>query len=269
MALTEKQVAFRENRVTASFAPYLMKGDETKILNEWRRIVGDPNYVPDDLSNNWAVQFGVYIESFAIDWHERKTGQALTERGLSISHPDKPYIGATLDCFRDSDRTVIDCKAPGMWRKVDDVLAQYPAQLVIQRGCMNANKQSLLVVHGGSEPVEHPIETTPEYEAEVWTRMDFFWQCVESLQPPVALPAVAAPIPVAKLRKLDMSGSNSWTEQATHWLANKEAAKTFEAAAKELKALGEQDVGEATGAGIVCKRNAAGSLSITKTKEGK
>ena len=44
MALTAEQQKHREDKITASFLPYLMAGDEKKILTEWQRIVGDPNY---------------------------------------------------------------------------------------------------------------------------------------------------------------------------------------------------------------------------------
>ena len=63
-----------------------------------------------------------------------------------------------------------------------------------------------------------------------------------------------------------MSESNLWASAALDWLANKDAAKTFEKAAKSLKALIEPDVGKATGHGIVIKRSKAGSLTISAEK---
>ena len=62
--LTAEQHKARDGKVTASFLPKLMSGDETAILNEWRRLVGDPAYVPLDLDNVWAPSFGSYIEPF-------------------------------------------------------------------------------------------------------------------------------------------------------------------------------------------------------------
>ena len=264
MALTAEQQKHREDKITASFLPYLMAGDEKKILTEWQRIVGDPNYAPEDLSEIWAVQFGSWIEPFALDWHQHKTGRALIRRGEFIKHPSREFFGCTLDAYREDDKAVIDCKAPGQWRKLDDVIQHYTPQMVGQAACMKTAKAALLIVHGGSEPVEYPIEWTKEYEAELWNRVDEFQACVESLTPPVSLPAVAAPVKAIKI--VDMSESNVWGNYAAVWLRAKDEAEQFNLAVKELKNLVPADAMKATGHGIVASRNKGGALSIKAEK---
>jgi len=265
MLTAEQQRLRKDFAITASVVPYLMAGDETKIALEWMRAVEHPDYVPEDLSNSWPVQFGSYIEDFSISWHARKTGQLLTRRGEVIAHPEMPYLGCTLDCYRESDATVIDCKAPGRWRNLDDVLNFYPGQLVVQRACVKAKRAALLVVHGGDEPREHEVVWDDAYEREVFLRIEWFWACVESLQPPGPLPMAKAPVPA--VRDVDMQNSNSWASFAANWLKNKPAAEVYAEAAKQLKQLVEPDVRRAYGHGVQAKRARNGAITLSETRQ--
>jgi len=260
MALSATQHAARENKIGASFAPYLLAGDADKILQEWKRLVGAPDYEAENLEDVWAVQLGSYLESFALDWHQRRTGRVLTRRGESVPHPVRSYVAATLDCFREDDRCVIDCKVIGGWRRIDDACAFYTPQMIVQAGCVEAQAAALLIVHGGAEPAEYPITWDADYEAEVWRRIDNFYRAVCDLAPPVEMPAIAAPVPA--VREADLSRSNAWVSAATEWLGNRAAAKTFSAAEKSLKALVEPDVKRAFGGGIEAIKNKAGAISI-------
>lgn len=260
MTLTPAQLAARDGRVTASFAPALLAGDHTKILREWHRLVGSPDLEEDDLADVWAVQFGSYIETFALDWHERKTGNALVRRGEVAVNPQLPHVCCTLDAYRDLDDRVIDCKAIGAWHKIEDACSFYLPQIVVQRACVGASSGSLLIVHGGAEPQEYPLDIPDDYEAEVWARIAWFWQQVQDLTPPVEMPAVAAPVPA--VREYDMSGSNAWASAAGQWLDNRDAAKAFGRAEKELKALVEPDAKRCFGYGVRIDRAKNGALSI-------
>jgi hypothetical protein len=264
MPLTAEQHARRDGKVGASFAPHLMAGDQNKMVQEWMRLVGHPDYAPEDLSRNWPVQFGSFIEPFALDWHVMKTGKLLTHLGEWVSHPELPHVGATLDAYRPDDATVIDCKAPGAHRRLDDVLAFYPSQLVVQRACMKADAAALLIVHGGAEPTEYTVTWDEDYEREVWARVAWFWNCVETLQPPGPLPKAKDPVSAARI--VDMNGNNEWGFFARQWLVNKQAATDFNAASKTLKSLMEPDVSKAFGHGIQATRARNGAITI---KEGR
>lgn len=259
MALTPEQQARRAGKVTASFIPALMAGNEQAMLREWQRIIEHPDYVEDDLSANWSVQLGIFAEPFILDWHERKTGP-LTRRGEWVPHPEMPFVGATLDAYRASDRTVIDAKAPGGWRKLDDVLAYYTGQSIVQRACTKADKAALLVMHGAAEPVEYVLEWPEQYEVSVWERIHWFWDRCESLQAPCAIPAVAGAMPA--MRVVTMEGNNEWAANAADWLANRDAAARFADAAKTLKAMLEPDVKQAKGHGVMASRARNGAITI-------
>lgn len=268
MALTPAQLALRENKITASFLPALMKGDDAAIYNKWLELIGDPKWVPEDLSENWQVLVGEILEEPAIKWHERKTGQALTRRGEVVVHPRRPYFCCTLDCFREADQSVIDAKACGSFMDVDTIIKYYTPQLVGQKGCTTASRAAILLCHGFADPRELELEITPEYEALVWKRVDAFQQCVEHLTPPVPMPEV---VPPEKWRTVNLDSAadfdaHNWSADMLlafgDWLANKDAAKRFEESKETVKALLPADVGTVLGGGCVVKRDRRNAVTI-------
>jgi len=88
-----------------------------------------------------------------------------------------------------------------------------------------------------------------------------FMEHVRNLTPPVRRePAV---VPVFEATKtIDMSANQMWQALASNWIELKPLEQKFKRFDKDLKALVPEDVKLAHGAGIVCKRNKAGSLSI-------
>jgi hypothetical protein len=277
MALTAEQLARREGKITASFLPQLMAGDREAIHQKWLELVGDPNWQPEDLSNNRPVQFGSFIETFALDWHERKTQCELTRRGEVVDHPTRPYVCATLDAYRAADRCVIDAKANGAWMRLDEVLAFYTPQLLVQKGCVQSDNASLLIVHGGGEPTEYPITIDPEYERTVWERIDQFWQCVEMMMPPVETMKLQPLTPPEQWRSFDLdqedqlAACNNWApdmmDQLAVWSQTSQQAKDNEAACKLIKQLLPEDCGKVTWAGLIVQRNRARAVSIKRRKE--
>lgn len=261
--LTEEQWAKREGHITASFLPYLMAGDEKRMVAEWMRLVDHPDYVREDLSTFWAPSLGSYLEPFMLDWHERKTAQPLTRRGEWIEHPQFPYVGCTLDAFRESDHCVVDCKVLSRWTNLDEQRAFYTPQLLVQCRSMRAQLASLLIVYGGEEPQEYPAGWDQEYERAVWERVQWFWARVESLQAPCALPVVKGSVPAVKAYDMMATASaNAWGSWAAQWLGNRDGAALFNESATELKHLVPPDAVKAYGAGLQVSRSKAGALTI-------
>lgn len=246
--------------VRGSFFPPLMAANMSAIQNEFFRLTDHPDYKPPDFSHNWPVIAGIALETPALDHWEWKTGHVLTRRQEWVRHPDLDYVGVTLDSWRKHDDTVVDVKAIGSWRTIDDARSYYAAQMVAQRACTRAKAAALLIVHGGSEPVEYECTWPPEYERQVWERVEWFWQRVKTNQPPVPIPEVKAPVPPVKT--VDMTGNNRWAHEANSWLRTKAAAASFQAASRLLKEMVEEDVKIAHGHGIQITRNRIGSLTI-------
>lgn len=258
----------RENCVTASFVPNLMAGDETEIYLEWQRLVGDPEYVPKDLSRNWAVQHGVREEQPALDWHEISTGEKLIRRGEFVLHPTLDYVSATIDSYRVKDDCVVEFKAIGGWQKLADVIAHYAPQVYVQRACAQASRGVLLIEHGGAEPQEYEIEFDAGYEEQIFERIEEFWSYVCDLTPPVVFPPK---VPPEKMRTIDLDYENpNWgSEMRTlleKWDRKKDDADAFAEATDSIKKLLPIDVGKLTCGGLAIARNRANAVSIRRAR---
>jgi hypothetical protein len=259
MTLTPEQLAKRGDRVSASFVPYLIAGKEDRIRSEWCKLVGYPGVIEPQF-DPWRSKYADAIEPLALDHHEEKTGLALIRRREVVVHPVRDYVCCTLDSYRAEDGCVIDCKAWVTWQKIEYICSFLTPQMIVQKACVGASAAALLIVHGGTEPVEYPISWEPEYEAQVWERVEWFWSCVQSLTPPVALPTIEPP--VIAVKTYDMKTSNAWSEQAAIWLRDKDAAKSFDKASAEIKTLAPADAKRAFGHGIEITKAKNGAMTI-------
>jgi len=269
MTLTVSQRAQRENKITASFLPALMAGDDEAIRSKYLELIGDPAWRPEDVSRNWPIQFGSFIEGFALDWHQAKILEPLIRRGEVVDHPTRPYFCCTLDAWRQSDHAVIDCKSVGAWRRLDEALPDLTAQLVGQQGCTGAAATKLLVVHGGGEPQEIDIQIDPGYAAEVWRRVDLFQRYVETLTPPV-IAELDPVVPPEHWRTLnfnneaDRAGCNfakEMIEALDTWALTKAAAGQHDDAKETIKVLLPADVGKVLWSRTVVQRSRSGSVT--------
>jgi hypothetical protein len=270
MALSAVQRRLREGKITASFLPSLMAGDESAIHNKWLELIGDPRFVPEDFEDNWPVQFGSFIEGFALDWHARKTGWPLVRRGEVVQHPTRDNFCCTLDGFREHDRCALDCKAVNAFTPVDDTVAFYTSQMIGQRACLVCDKVAILLVHGGGEPQEIPLQIDPDYEGQVWQRVDQFWRCVESLTPPVHL-NLKRVVPPEQWRSIDFDADGekpNWAADMAPllqiWLETEAGHKRCEESKAKIKELLPDDVGKLFAGDALVSRNRAGAVSIKR-----
>ena len=263
--LSPDQIRKRIGKLTASRVACLMTGDAEKITNLWRELVGDPSFVEEDLSDVWAVQLGATTEKLNLDWYEKRTGKPLSRRGDVALHPNYPWAAATLDGFDDAMFAPVECKHVGGFEPSEKIIERYMPQMHWQMIVTGTTKCVFSVIAGAREPVIEVIELNQAYADELLRRACAFMICVESMLPPCALPAVAAPVKAEIIH--NMTGNNEWGAFAATWLSNKQAAKDHAAADKAIKALVPPDAIKAFGNGITVSRNKAGSLSIKEKAE--
>jgi hypothetical protein len=272
MALTAEQLRLREGKITASFLPQLMAGDAPAIYAKWLELIGDPAWEPEDNTNNWPMHFGSFVESFALDWHQRRTGRALVRRGEVVDHPSWPGIACTLDAFRADDRCAIDVKCCGAFQAINDICNYYSPQLICQRACTAADRVAILLVHGGAEPIEIPVDIDRDYETAVWQRVREFQHCVENLTPPVTLD-IKRIVPPEQWRAVDLNRDSeqyNWSGEMipllVTWADTEAHAKQNAEAKEKIKVLLPDDVGHVTYAGLIIARNRAGAVSIKRAR---
>ncbi len=263
MSLSAAQLEARDGKLTASRVACLMTGDEAKILNLWRLMIGDPEAVEEDLSDVWPVQLGVCTEPLNLAWYARKMGP-LFRQGEVVVHPTSDWAACTLDAWDPALIGPVEAKHVGGHEPLSRIIERYAPQLAWQMIVTGAGRSALTVIEGTNPPVVEIVDRDDAYAQELWGRACTFMECVWSLRPPVALEAVQAPVKAERI--VDMAGSNSWASEAAVWLANREAKDLALGAEKALKGMVPADAARCHGFGVVISRNKAGSLSLREIK---
>lgn len=264
MSLSAAQLSARDGRLTASRVGALMTGDAEKIMLLWQEMVGDPAFVPDDLSGVWPVQLGIATEPLNLSWYTRKTGRSLTRVGEIVIHPRADWAAATLDAWDAALPGPVEAKHVGGREPLATVIARYQPQIHWQMIVTEARQAAFTIIEGANEPVVENVALDDRYATELWSRAEAFMACVWSLTPPVALAAVEAPVKAERI--IDMTGKNEWASEAVAWLENAPAKKLAEAAEKAIKAMVPSDAARVFGHGIVVSRDKAGRLALRESK---
>lgn len=240
-----------------------MTGNEADILRLWQEMIGDPAFVPEDLSGVWPVQLGSHTESLNLDWFERKHGP-ISRRGDVVTH-ENGWAAATLDGWSDLHGCPVECKHVGGREPLETIVARYQPQMHWQMLVTGTTRCALSVISAANEPTVDFIDMDDEYARELWRRGIAFMQCVWALTPPIVEQAVAAPVKPEK--SYDYSKNNHWCSEAVTFLTTRAAAKDFAAAEKALKSLVPADAIRVNGGGIECKRDRAGRLSLRELSQ--
>lgn len=256
--LTPEQIKAREGLLTASRIGVLMGGDPVEVLDLWRELVGDPSYVPEDLTWVWPVQLGSHTEQLNLDWFSHTHGP-VSRRGEVVKHANG-WAACTLDGWADEYGCPIECKHTGGREKIDILVERYSAQMHWQMLLTNAEQCAFSVIMAANPPTVDFIPRDDLYARLLMERATQFMHCVHTLTPPVVLPA--APAPVKAERVYDMTGNNAWAAEAATWLTTRQARRDNEAADKALKQLVPADAACCSGYGISAMRDRAGRLSL-------
>jgi hypothetical protein len=261
--LTAEQHRLREGKLTASQVAALMSGDADKILNLWKLHIGDPSYVDPDLSEVWPVRLGETTETLNLEWYARKHGAISRVGEVVTGNPD--WMACTLDAWDTKRGCPVECKHVGGREPLETIIARYAPQTTWQMMVTKAEECALSVIMGANEPIVEYLPLDSAYAAELMKRSEQFMACVESLTPPVFLPAVTAPVVAAKIYPMD--GNAEWKALAERWVQSYGAAQIAKEVETKLKALVPADAAKATGCGITITRNRAGSLALREDKK--
>lgn len=262
LGLSPVERGARSDGIGGSDAKFIMEG---KWYQLWLLKTGRAD--PDDLSEVLAVQMGLYTEALNLLWFERKTGQQVIRRGELCIHPHLSFMRATLDGATRDPATVVQAKWCGARSKIEEVEQRYMPQVHHEMITAGYDFAYLSVLTGWPSYELIEIRRDEDYAEKLLDREMAFWSHVESDTPPPDAPSISAPTKVSAWRSVDMRSSNAWTEHAGIWCDTIAASRRCEKAAKELRAMVEDDVGKATGGGVTIKRSRDGrSLFIKESK---
>lgn len=267
VGLSGIEIAARQGYLGGSDANILMAGDPAAILNLWKCKTGQSE--SEDLSGVLPVVMGSWTEELNRYWFERNTGRIITSEGDGKVHPEHKFMSCTLDGLTVTEAmqpAIFEAKHVNAFAKIDEVIQKYMPQIHHNMSVIGVQHAVLSVFIGTFtwECVE--VARDDWYLAQLMDREAAFWQCVQTKEPPCELPSISAPAAPTKFRTVNMEGNNAWSASAADWKDNSAAAKKFEKATKDIKALMEADVSEASGHGIICKRSKDNKLSIKETK---
>lgn len=266
LGLSADALAKRTLSIGGSDANIIMSGDDAAILALWEQKTGRLD--PEDLSDVLPVQMGSFTEPLNAAWFEKQTGLAVSLRGEPMACEADTWRTATLDGVVTSGPLAIgiwEAKHVGNFWKDDALLAKYQPQLHHNMDAARMRKAYLSCFKGNADWCLFEVEYDPDYGAAVRKAEWAFWMAVQADEPPSTIDAPPPPAFDA-MREICMDGNNAWATFAADWLANRDASKTFDRAAKELKGLVEADVKLAHGHGLKISRSKAGALTIAEMK---
>lgn len=264
----------RDYRITASIVPWLMAGSHDDLQRIFLRTIGDPRCPTDEFEGSWAARFGNVVQELARKWIE-EDGYELADCDKQFFHPDRAHVSATLDwrvIARNGVRcnVVMDCKCINAWRDLNEMKGFYAGQLVVQQECAGSDNASLLVVRGGGEPFELPVDIDENFRAEVWRVVDKFWACVESLTPPVPLqfPRI---VPREKWTTINLDRDEqlpNWSQEMRDmldgWANTEDSAKAHEQLSENIKHLFPSDCGRLVAGRYIIARARNNAVRIRK-----
>lgn len=266
IGLTVEQRLLRLNALGGSDANTLMSGNEAKILRLWREKRGEVE--PEDLSDNLAVQMGAWTEALNCQWFEKQTGRRVMRDGHGSYAGPHPFMRCTVDGIvaeaDDLAEALFEAKHCGTRNTDAEIFARYVPQLSHNLICVGLTTAFLSVFKGNGDWMVMEYELDDAYAARLIEAEREFWRCVETGEPPCAVPAEPTPKPVGVV-EYDMSASNSWAAFAGEYLETKLAADRHEGAKRELKGLVPDDASKCFGHGIEIKRTKAGALRFAST----
>lgn len=263
--LTPQQLKEREGKLTASAVSCLMTGDQKKMLNLWRELVGDPDYEPTDFSNIWPVALGSTTEELNLDWYEKKTGAKVTRRGEVVIMKDTDWAACTLDGWDSVSGCPVECKHVGGRESLATVIARYQPQFHWQMMVTGTKSVFASIIEGANEPLIEKIELDVIYARALWERAEKFMWHVTLMTPPVSIAPVKPPLPATVT--YDFTGKNEWADSAVTWLECAPKAKLASTASDKLKAMVPEDAQKVHGHGIEITRDRARRLSLRESRE--
>jgi predicted phage-related endonuclease len=171
-------------------------------------------------------------------------------------------MAATLDGIVEGTGAVFEAKFMLPWSFSEEGAAEkHMAQVQHNMWVTHLRTAVLSIITGGGKWVEITIPMDPLYLSLLVTAEKRFWRCVQSGEPPHLI-NVEAPRPLAAIRIVDMSSSNSWAEFAALFRNTRGAFLDHERAKGELKSLIPEDAKEAIGHGVRAKRSKSGAVSF-------
>ena len=222
----------------------------------------------DDLSRNIAVQLGVCTEDFNLEWFEHEHEAVIHNHQYEY---EKNISGVPVKGTVDGmwKRAIIEAKHTNSMNNMDNVIEYYMPQIQTYAHLANADGIWLSVIFGNNKWESAYVRRNEEYFNSMWAVVSDFWGYVVRDEEPVGIEVpsiIIDKIEVDNMVKRDASRDNQFIDAAHTYLEHQDAAKTFEGAKKDLKAMVSSNEREVYCDTLTIKRDKRGALRITARK---
>jgi predicted phage-related endonuclease len=221
----------------------------------------------EDLSDNLAVQLGIYTEDFNLEWFQTHQDVLLLEQQVTFEgNINNVPAKGTVDAICLHEHSIVEAKHTNAYNNMDAVIEYYMPQIQLYMRLADCNGAYMSVIFGNNKWESAHVARNDKYFDSMWTVVSDFWGYVVRDEEPVGVdtPTLSIDsIAVDQMVKRDAQKDNHFISRAVDYIENEEAAKAFEAAKKDLKAMVGDNEREVYCDLLTVKRDKRGSLRIT------
>lgn len=222
----------------------------------------------EDLTDNLAVQLGIHTESFNLEWFERQHKCVLKNHQLELQAQigSVPVKGMVDAIWKDS---IVEAKHTGLHSSMETMIERYMPQIQLYCHLAKADGAYLSVIFGNSKWESAYVQYNNDYFHSMWAVVSDFWSYVLRDEEPVGVdtPQLSIDkIEVDQMVRRDASHDNAFINSAHEYIKHQDAAKAFDTAKKDLKAMVADNEREVYCDLLTIKRSKAGSLLFTVRK---
>ena len=243
--------------------------DCVKIMQgQWLELwqVKTGRQMPEDLSNNIAVQLGSWTESFNLSWFE-----AQNNCSLSGHQYEYEQVIGVVPCRGTIDarwnNAIVEAKHTNAFIKMDYVIELYMPQIQLYANLAKSDGVYLSVIFGNSKWESRYVEYNSQYFDSMWAVVSDFWGYVLRNEEPIGVAPQQLShdyIAVDNMVKRDASTDNQFVDAAITYIQGYERNRVFENAKKDLKSMVSDNEREVYCNQLSVKRDKRGSLRIVK-----
>ena len=251
--------------IGGSDAVQIMHGDWQKL---WEIKTG--RVQPDDLSNNFTVQSGVWNEQFILNWFEKQSQLSIDKQQLAIfkEHHGVPLKG-TIDATIKSQSAIVEAKETNQFNNFEKQLSRYMPQIQFYLGLSNNDDCYFPNKFGNLRFEYKKISFHEQYYTNMMVKIRLFWDHVKNDTPPDQTdhePTNINDILVDDMVKRDASTSNYFMSLVESYLHTARYYSEHEETKKELKSLVAPNEREVYCEQLTLKKDKRGSIRISANK---
>ena len=220
---------------------------------------------PDDLSDNVAVQLGIWTESFNLRWFERQHGAVIKNHQMQFekqigSVPVKGTIDGRWG------EAIVEAKHTNNFNTMDTLIQYYMPQLQLYCHLAGSDGAHLSAIFGNNKWDSAYVGYSEEYFNSMWAVVSDFWGYVIRDQEPIAVDLIQIEMDKIEVDNMvcrDAGTDNEFIDAANRYVENQDQARLFKIAKTDLKNMVADNEREVYCDLITIKRDKRGSLRIT------